>query len=348
MTFKEKVIDNINVFLSAYAIAFVIRLFLVEAYQIPSQSMVPSLLVKDILMVEKVTMGSRIPVFNWKVPGLLQPERNDIIVFVSPAWKSPGIDKELVSLFSLSLINLDNTFAMPKNLVKRLVGLPGDRIYMTNQDLFINGIPVDVEPVRMAVPESSYEQLEKRRERLFFNMYREEYQGKKRIVQHLYEGIPVMKGDFTGISAFRGIAADNEEAYYQSQYLALAKRELRNNSFPEIYVPRKGDVIKLKEKNDFYKGLLELLIERESGRKVTLENGSFFIDGKEITEWKVMNNYYFCMGDDRDLSYDCRYFGFIPEKNIFGKPLFRYWPFTRLGFSVDENADTVKRRSYED
>ena len=56
MTLKEKIIDNINVFLSAYAIAFVIRLFLIEAYQIPSSSMVPNLLVKDILMVEKVTL----------------------------------------------------------------------------------------------------------------------------------------------------------------------------------------------------------------------------------------------------------------------------------------------------
>ncbi len=348
MTFKEKLIDNINVFLSAYAIAFVIRLFAVEAYQIPSQSMVPSLLVKDILMVEKVTMGSRVPIINWKIPGLVKADRNDIIVFVTPAWKSPGIDREIISLLSLSLINLDNTFDNPKNLVKRLVGIPGDRISMTNQTLMINGQTVTKELVRSAVPESSYEQLVKRRERLFFDLYQEEFMGKKRIIQHIYEGIPAAKDDYLGISSFRGVAADNEEAYFQSQNAAYIKRTVLNNNFSEIYVPKKGDVITFKDKNDYYRGLLKLLVERESGKIVIITNGAFYIDGNELQNWKIRDNYYFCMGDDRDLSYDCRYFGFIPEKNIFGKPLFRYWPFTRFGFGVDENSNSVKSHNFED
>ena len=82
MTLKEKIIENINVIVSAYAIAFVIRLLLIEAYQIPSQSMVPSLLVKDILMVEKVSFGTYVPILAWKLPGFTTPKRNDVIVFM--------------------------------------------------------------------------------------------------------------------------------------------------------------------------------------------------------------------------------------------------------------------------
>jgi signal peptidase I len=312
MTLKEKIIENVNVLLSAYAIAFVIRLFTIEAYQIPSQSMVPSLLVRDILMVEKVTMGARVPVLNWKVPGFMKPERNDIIVFVSPAWKSPGIPQELVSLLTLSLVNLDNTFDTPKNLVKRLVGLPGDTLSMTNKILMINGKPVQNDFV-ITSREVIYDRLVQTGHATF-DLFQEAFDGKKRIVQHLY-------GD-TGF---------NREEVYQ---------------FAEIRVPKKGEVITIRDKNNYYKTLLKLLVERESGKIVLVQNGAFFIEGKEIKEWKVMDNYYFGMGDNRDFSEDCRYFGFIPEKNIFGRPLFRYFPFDRLGFDVNETGNSVKKKSF--
>lgn len=139
MTLKERIVEGFKEFVSAYVIVFFIRLFLIEAFQIPSQSMVPNLLVKDILMVQKLTMGTKIPIFNWKISGFLKPKRNDIIVFISPAWESPGFSKELISLLTFSIINLDNTFETPKNLVKRLVAEPGDRISMSNRILFING-----------------------------------------------------------------------------------------------------------------------------------------------------------------------------------------------------------------
>ncbi len=312
-TFKEKVIENINVFLSAYAIAFVIRLLIIEAYQIPSQSMVPSLLVKDILMVEKISMGTRIPIVNFKVPGLIKPQRNDIFVFVSPEWKSPGIGKELISLLSLSLINLDNTFETPKNLVKRMVGLPGDTISMSNKILIINNKKVQTDYV-ITADQVVYDRLVRDDRYWKFDIYKENFDNKSRIVQHLF-----------GDNGF-----NRQEVY----------------NFPEIYIPRKGDIITLKDKNDYYKKLLLFLIQRESGKDVTLFNGSFFMDGKELTEWKAENDYYFGMGDNRDVSEDCRYFGFIPEKNIFGRPLFRYFPFTRLAINVNENETSIKRKNF--
>jgi signal peptidase I len=318
MTFKEKVIDNVKVFLSAYAIAFVIRMLLVEAYQIPSQSMVPSLLVKDILMVEKVTRGPIIPLVKWKIPGVIKPQRNDVIVFVHPGWKSPGIAQELISMLTLYLVNLDNTFDSPKNLVKRLVGMPGDRILMTNQVLVINGKALPLDFVKNA-QEIMYERLEQKSDTVGFDIYQETDGNHKRIVQHL----PPFTLNYSGYGRMFGIMG-----------------------FPEIVVPKKGDVIQIKGLNEYYKSLIKLLVERESKKVVTVSDGKFYIEGKEVTEWKVSEDHYFGMGDNRDLSQDCRYFGFIPEQNIFGRPFFRYWPFTRFGFDVNEKKDSIRKKNY--
>lgn len=311
MTFKEKVIDNIKVFLSAYAIAFVIRLLIIEAYQIPSQSMVPSLLVKDIMMIEKISLGPRLPLIDMKIPGFLKPNRNDIFAFVTPQWKSQGKFQELLSLVTLSLVSLDNTFENPKNLVKRLVGVPGDRISMTNKILMVNGKNLSQDYIT-TTKEIQYDEGKKMDLFRDYDLFSETADEKMRVVQHI-SGFPFI---------------DNYPLIYQ---------------FSEIYVPKKGDVINLKQ-NSYYQGLLLLLIQRESrDTNIIIENGKFYKDDAELNEWKVSQNYYFGMGDNRDESYDSRYFGFIPEGNIIGRPVFRYFPFTRLGFDLNETDKGAKR-----
>jgi signal peptidase I len=103
------------------AIFLFIRAFFVEAYRIPSESMVPSMLVGDWLFVNKLVYGPHIPFTRWRLPGYTDPKRWDIVVFVSP----PQIDQPE-----------DPT----PTLVKRLIGMPGDTLYMRNGHLFVNGI----------------------------------------------------------------------------------------------------------------------------------------------------------------------------------------------------------------
>ncbi len=334
MTLKERIVEGFKEFLSAYIIVFFIRLFIIEAFQIPSQSMVPNLLVKDILMVEKLTMGTKIPILNWKIPGFLKPKRNDIIVFISPAWESPGLSKELISLLTFSVINLDNTFETPKNLVKRLVAEPGDRISMSNYILFINGKPVERESI--AIAKQPIIERFKYAGEASFHMYEENYDNKKRIIQYY---APFEK---------------REDLEYQNAIKNLTNNSLVENfnfyreylfgNFPEIYVPKKGDVIKIKDLNSYNKYLMKLLIERETKKKIKISDGKFILDGKEVVEWHIKENYYFGMGDNRHLSEDCRYFGFIPENNIFGRPLIRYWPLLRIGFDFNEKKKSITKK----
>jgi len=105
----------------AVAIFLFIRAFFIEAYRIPSGSMIPSLLVNDWLFVNKLVYGPNIPFTSINLPGYSEPKRGEIVVFKSP-------------------YQIDQPDDPNPTLVKRLIGMPGDTIYMRNGMVYINGI----------------------------------------------------------------------------------------------------------------------------------------------------------------------------------------------------------------
>lgn len=111
----------IEPFLIAAVVALFIRQFVVEAFKIPSGSMIPTLTIGDHLLVNKFVYGPRIPftdtrIFTWK-----EPKRGDVIVFKYPQDES-------------------------KNFIKRVVGVPGDKIQIINGKLNINDQVVAITP----------------------------------------------------------------------------------------------------------------------------------------------------------------------------------------------------------
>lgn len=103
--------------LGALAIYLVIRTFFVEAFRIPSESMEPTLLVGDFLFVNKLIYGPRIPFTGVALPGYADPKRGEVVVYTSP----------------------DDRDGNP-TVVKRLVGVSGDTLYMRDGLLHVNGI----------------------------------------------------------------------------------------------------------------------------------------------------------------------------------------------------------------
>ena len=91
----------------------VLRSFVVEPFQIPSSSMVPTLKVGDFILVNKWTYGIRLPVLRTKIIELNSPERGDVMVFFPPHEE--------------------------RYFIKRVVGLPGDEIHVLDGVLYING-----------------------------------------------------------------------------------------------------------------------------------------------------------------------------------------------------------------
>src|SRR5690242_8614518 len=114
--------ENLKSILGAVVIYLVIRTLFVEAFRIPSGSMIPTLLVGDWLFVNKLAYGPTIPFTNSHLPGYTSPNHGDVVVFVSP-YQS------------------DNAPDFTPTLVKRLIGMPGDTLLMRDGVLSLNGIP---------------------------------------------------------------------------------------------------------------------------------------------------------------------------------------------------------------
>ncbi|VCU72101.1 Signal peptidase I [Pigmentiphaga humi] len=96
---------------------FVLRSFVVEPFRIPSGSMLPTLQIGDLILVNKFSYGLRLPIVDKKVVPLGDPQRGDVVVFRYPV--DPQVD-----------------------YIKRVVGLPGDEIAYLNKKLTVNGQPV--------------------------------------------------------------------------------------------------------------------------------------------------------------------------------------------------------------
>lgn len=111
-------VDYARSFFPVLLVVLVLRSFVVEPFQIPSGSMRPTLKVGDFILVNKFTYGLRLPVINTEILDLGEPERGDIMVFRFP--EDPSV-----------------------NFIKRVVGLPGDRIRYANKQLYVNGKPVE-------------------------------------------------------------------------------------------------------------------------------------------------------------------------------------------------------------
>lgn len=110
---EPMLVENARALTPVLALVFLIRSFLYEPFQIPSGSMEQTLLVGDFILVNKYTYGIRLPILRTKVLDMNEPKRGDVMVFFPP--------------------HKDQYY------IKRVVGLPGDRIEYRNKILYING-----------------------------------------------------------------------------------------------------------------------------------------------------------------------------------------------------------------
>jgi len=127
------------------AAVFFLRSFVVEPFKIPSGSMIPTLLVGDLILVNKFTYGLRLPVLNAKITEGTPPQRGDVMVFRYPPKPS-------------------------QDYIKRVVGVPGDTVAYLNKRLTINGQPVTT----TSVPEFFDEDAMR-----YFKQFEEDLGGKK-------------------------------------------------------------------------------------------------------------------------------------------------------------------------
>jgi signal peptidase I len=117
---KNRAWENVKSILGTVAIFLFLRAFFIEAYRIPSGSMVPTLLIGDWLFVNKLRYGPHVPFTDWNLPGYAEPQRGDVAVFISPN-------------------QIDQPEDPTPTLVKRVQGIPGDTVHMRDGMLYLNG-----------------------------------------------------------------------------------------------------------------------------------------------------------------------------------------------------------------
>jgi signal peptidase I len=120
-------VDLSRSFFPVLAVVLVLRSFLVEPFQIPSGSILPTLEVGDFILVNKYAYGLRLPVAGTKIVDIGDPQRGDVMVFRYPEDGST-------------------------NYIKRVIGLPGDRIRYQDRQLFINGEKIPTESIARIPP----------------------------------------------------------------------------------------------------------------------------------------------------------------------------------------------------
>ncbi len=115
------IVEYARSFFPIILVVLIIRSFIAEPFRIPSGSMLPTLHVGDFILVNKFAYGIRLPVINTKIIDVDEPRRGEVLVFRYP--KNPEVD-----------------------YIKRVVGLPGDKVGYFNKTIYINGKAIAQEP----------------------------------------------------------------------------------------------------------------------------------------------------------------------------------------------------------
>ena len=307
---RNPVVDWIDAIFSAVVIVLLINQYLLQAYQIPSPSMEPSLLVSDRIFVNKIVYGPELIPGILKIPGPWQPQRGDVVIFESPEYlAAPGgpivdILQRIIYMVTLSLVDIDkDENGQPKHhfLIKRAIGMPGDRIRMNEGN------------VEYLTPGSDTWMTEKEmKQALGFH-----YQNVRTLAPEEYT---VFKA--AGIGA--GLVGEKFAAFTEQQ--AALKKYYRTTADTAGTVTNIGQMMQLAD--DIYVKMWT------DATKWAIEPDNF----AAASEWRMLKEGYFVpedrifpMGDNRDNSHDARYFGPVRLEKVLGKGLFRYWPLERIG-----------------
>ncbi|CAH0335020.1 hypothetical protein FVB9288_00639 [Flavobacterium sp. CECT 9288] len=359
---QNKTADTISSILFAVVVATLVHTYVIQPFTIPTSSLEKSLLVGDFLFVSKMNYGARVPMTtvalpmvhdsipltqrksysSWpllpylRLPGIQNIKRTDIVVF---NWPVDTVYK----FFDTSKRRAYKPIDKKSNYVKRCVGVPGDNLSIVNGDVYIDGkilqlperakpqfsykialdgkTPIDLEYLfkELDITDRAFFTNDTKRDTIFLSALTE-------------EGAQVFKNTPGVTAVVKQIAKGVDQANFGKGVFPHLKKWNSDNYGP-IYIPEQGKTVALTIENlPFYK----TIIDDYENNKLQVNGTEIRINGKIAKEYTFKQNYYWMMGDNRNNSEDSRYWGFVPENHIVGKPIF-------IWLSIDPNGKGINK-----
>lgn len=343
--------------LFAVVAATLIRWLIMEAYTIPTPSMENSLLVGDFLFVSKFHYGTRTPrtplqiplthqkiwftnipsYLDWielptyRLPGITSVKNGDVVVFNVPGDRENNWDIQYEPESTWAKYPVD----LKTNYIKRCVGIAGDVLEIRNRQVFINGKAVEPTPhQKFDYQVESKDEINQRNLRAV-GLDGDDVKTSARSGDHVYTQMSLPQDILQKVKALPYVSSvqlieNNNPTFPYSSYT----KSWTGSNFGPLKIPKEGMKISINDSTLSIYG--STIKDYENLKDVKIENNKLMIAGKEVTEYRFNQNYYFMMGDNRDNSHDSRYWGFVPEDHIVGKGFFIWLSIDKYGTFLDK------------
>ena len=297
---KNPVRDWVESFLWAVGMVLLANQYLIQAYVIPSGSMIDTLMIGDRIFVNKLIFGPELLPGFIKLPSPVRPVRNNIIIFENPSYISKGVAFDLaqriIFMATISLVDIDKELVNENGrevmrprahfLIKRAAGVSGDRFMMERGEMKIRFAGED-----RWVDERSYNREQNWNHKI------------SRLIN---------ENQYTPLEMAGKAAAWQDLGLQVPERLRSAVQNANNLRYPDYLAHERARLETLRGAMPHDRRYSALLAKHNLG-------------------WYVPEGRIFPLGDNRDNSRDGRYFGPVRLTKVLGKGVVIFWPFGRAG-----------------
>lgn len=339
----------------AVVFATIIHVFVTQPFGIPTGSMERTLLVGDFLFVNKWSYGYRLPMRPLAIPflqgtimdtGEKGNPKDDPKSYVD-AVKLPyerifqfnKPQKKDIVVFNYPQDSVHTAIDRKDPYVKRCVAVAGDTFEMRAGRLFVNGKAetfLGDQEVQHRYIVTTGSQLDiPSLYKIYGFLPIQEQQTDKGYV-YGFQGLTDKTAaeikqlpqviDMEEDVQDKGVAAvsfkdEARKSIDTTQSIFPINKPWNQDWYGPLKIPKKGDVVTINQET---LPEYQWIISQYEHNKLENKNGKIFINGKETNQYTIQQDYYMMVGDNRDASLDARFFGFVPEENIVGKPMFTW------------------------